>query len=79
MKELYKRFFSKTPKFFKGVINISISISTLSTLILTSGLVIPDSTLGFITKAGIIAGVVSSFVAKLTTLYGLDEDGEVIK
>lgn len=79
MKEFFKRWSAKTPKFFRNIINISIGISTLSTLILTSGLIIPDSVLGFITKTGIIAGIVSAFISKLTTLYGLDEQGEVIK
>lgn len=79
MKEFFKRWSAKTPKFFKNIINISIGISTLSTLILTSGLIIPDSVLGFITKSGIIAGIVSAFISKLTTLYGLDEEGEVIQ
>lgn len=65
---------SKTPKFFKNVIKISIAISTLSTIILTSGLVIPDSILGIITQIGIVSGVVSAFVSKLTTLYGIDEE-----
>lgn len=80
MRELINRLFSKTPKFFQNIIKISISISTLSTLILTSGLVIPDSALGFITKSGIIAGIVAAFISKLTTLYGVDQETkEVIK
>jgi len=79
MKEIINRLLGRTPTFFKNIINIAISVSTLSTLILTSGLVIPDSTLGFITKSGIVAGIVAGFVAKLTTLYGVNKDGEVIK
>lgn len=78
MKIFWKRLKAKTPKFFKNIINFSLAISALSTLILTSGLVIPDSILGIITQVGIIAGITSSFIAKLTTLYGLDEEGEVI-
>jgi len=76
--EIYNRLKGKTPKFFKNIIKISIAVSTLSTLILTSGLVIPDSVLGLITKIGIVAGIVSAFISKLTTLYGTDEDGKVV-
>lgn len=79
IKEIWNRLKGKTPKFFQNIIKISIAISTLSTLILTSGLVIPDSILGFITKGGIVAGIVSAFISKLTTLYGTNEQGEVIK
>ena len=74
MKEILQRLKAETPQFFKDIINISLSITALSGLLLTSGIVFPESVVGFIAKAGMIAGICSAFVAKLTTIYGLQEN-----
>lgn len=78
MKEILNRLGAKTPTFFKNIISISLAITTLSGLLLGSGLVFPESIGGLIAKAGIIAGIVSAFISKLTTIYGV-KDGEIVK
>lgn len=74
MNEILQRLKAQTPKFFRNIINISLSISALSGLIIGSGLVIQDSIFGLVAQSGIIAGIVASFVAKLTTIYGVSEE-----
>lgn len=76
LKEIIKRLKAKTPKFFKNLIKISLAVSAISGAILTSGLVIPDSVAGWISQIGIIAGLVSAGISKLTTIYGISEETE---
>lgn len=65
MSELVKRLLAKTPRFFKKLRAIAIAIGTLSTLIVTSGLAIPDTYLFIIGQVGIAAGIVGGFIASL--------------
>lgn len=79
MKQLWDRFLAKTPKLFKTIRNIGLSLVGLSGIILTSGLAIPESIIGIISQIGIIAGATAAGIAQLTTIWGVDEDGNVIK
>lgn len=63
--ELWKRLGRSTPKFFKKIRAIAVAVASLSTLIVTSGLAIPDTYLFIIGQTGMIAGVVAGFVASL--------------
>ncbi len=66
LKEIFKRISEKTPKFFKQLRVIAIAIGSLSTLVVTSGLAIPDTYLFIVGQAGIVAGIVGAFLASLT-------------
>lgn len=65
MSELMKRISAKTPKFFKKVRAIALAVGSLSTLIVTSGLAIPDTYLFIIGQAGMVAGIITAFIASL--------------
>lgn len=63
--ELLKRLGGKTPKFFKKLRAIAIAIGSLSTLVVTSGLAIPDTYLFIVGQIGIASGIVGAFIASL--------------
>ena len=65
MSELMKRITAKTPKFFKKLRAIAIAVGSLSTLIVTSGLAIPDTYLFIVGQIGIASGIVGAFIASL--------------
>jgi len=65
MSELINRFFSETPKFFKKVRAVCIAVGSLSTIIVTSGLALPESWTFLIAQAGIIAGIIGALIASL--------------
>jgi len=60
-----KRITAKTPKFFKKLRAIAIAVGSLSTLIVTSGLAIPDTYLFIVGQIGIASGIVGTFIASL--------------
>ena len=67
--ELIKRFFGKSPVFFKIITNISIVtafITILPSTLISIGLDLPDVWDTWILKAVAIASVVSSVISKLT-------------
>jgi len=78
MKEIINRLKAATPTFFKNIIKISFAITTLSSLLLTSGLVIPESVAGMISQIAIVASITSIFISTMTTKYGV-KDGEVVQ
>jgi hypothetical protein len=77
--QIFQRFFSKTPKIFRIIRNIGLSVAGISATIIGAGLTIPDSILGVISQIGIVAGVVAAGISQLTTIWGVDENGKVIK
>ena len=67
--ELIKRFFGKSPVFFKIITNVSIItafITILPSTLISIGLDLPDVWDTWILKAVAIASVVSSVISKLT-------------
>mgnify|MGYP003441461263 CR=1 FL=1 len=67
--ELIKRFFGKSPVFFKIITNVSIVtafITILPSTLISIGLDLPDVWDTWILKAVAIASVVSSVISKLT-------------
>ena len=67
--ELIKRFFGKSPGFFKIITNVSIItafITILPSTLISIGLDLPDVWDTWILKAVAIASVVSSVISKLT-------------
>lgn len=67
--ELIKRFFGKSPVFFKIITNISIVtafITILPSTLISIGLDLPDVWDTWILKAVAVASVVSSVISKLT-------------
>lgn len=78
IKEILQRLSSDTPKFFKTLRKIALTTSALSGAILLADLTIPDSIGDLITKAGVLSGIIVAFTASLPTIWGTDENGEVI-
>lgn len=79
MKQIIKRFLSKTPKLFRIIRNIGLSIAGISATIVGSGIVIPNSILAIISQVGIVAGITAAGIAQLTTIWDIDEDSDKIK
>lgn len=79
MSEIWNRLKAKTPKLFRNIRNIGLTVSAISVTILGAGIAIPDSLGALISLIGAVAGAVAAGIAQLTTIWGTDEDGEVIK
>lgn len=79
MSEIWNRLKAKTPKLFKNIRNIGLTISAISVTILGAGIAIPDSLGALISLIGAIAGAVAAGVAQLTVIWGVDEQGKVIE
>ncbi len=79
MKQLWDRLLAKTPKIFRIIRNAGLTVAALSVTITTSGIALPGSFLEYISQIGLIAGAIAAGVSQLTTINGLDENGDVIK
>lgn len=78
MKEILARLTSQTPKFFKIIRNISLSLATLGGLIIATDLAMPDSFVDILSKIITISGITAAFIAQLPTIWGV-KDGEVVE
>jgi len=74
---LLQRLFSETPKFFKIIRNISLSLATLSGLIIAANLAIPESFVDILTKIIAVSGITAAFISQLPTIWVIEENGVV--
>lgn len=79
MRHLWSRLLAKTPKIFRIIRNIGLTVAAFSVTITTSGIALPGSLLEYVSQIGLIAGAVAAGISQLTTTWGIDEDGNIIK
>ena len=75
--ELFKRFFSEKPWFFKWVQGVSAAvafITGLPTLLASSGIVLPEAWNAISSQIISVAAIVAAFIAQLTVTTKVKED-----